>query len=87
MVLYDAAYEPSSCSPGTRIATPPRRFFFRDVTIFFWLGNLITWGMYALAIRGVQYFATTYQIVELQFEVQLVGVRYGVGKLEKFDLQ
>ena len=42
--------------------------------------------MYASAIRGVQYFVTTYQNVELQFEVQLVGVRYGVGGIEKVRL-
>lgn len=33
------------------------------------------------AIRGVEYFVTTYQYVELEFDVQFEGVKMGVGRL------
>ena len=43
----------------------------------------IKWGNYASAIKGVEHFMTTYQYVELWFEVWLLGVRYGRGRFSR----
>ena len=54
----------------------------RRVYLYFQPLESIKWGNYASAIKGVEHFMTTYQYVELRFEVQLLGVMYGWGILK-----
>lgn len=79
-----ARIETSLHNPHTTMSVY-RLWNFGDVDFFFDPERETTWETFAAVIRGLDYFVTMYEYVDLAFDVELAGMKMGWGRFYTAD--